>query len=197
MGSRGIFAGWVLSWIKDGLGCAAFFATFECVKSQAFYAFVTRFYARRSEPDRRRRAKRDAVRTIRPHFAIEPAFLLLAGASASVVQSLIQYPMNLIQEIHYQRIDALDRLARQRVSAVEMLKGYWVAYRRTGRICARMAQRAGGLRRWLYQGFMMNTLRQVPSTSAGLIIFELVRRRYADDREAISISVDGSEILLM
>lgn len=42
----------------------------------------------------------------------------------------------------------------------------------------------------------MGTLRQVPSTSAGLIVFELVRRRFADTREGVVIEYDNSRILL-
>lgn len=42
----------------------------------------------------------------------------------------------------------------------------------------------------------MNTIKQVPSTSAGLVIFELVRRRYGSEAEAVKIKKDGYDILL-
>ena len=42
----------------------------------------------------------------------------------------------------------------------------------------------------------MNTIKQVPSTSAGLVIFELVRRRYSSEAEAVKIKKDGYDILL-
>ena len=42
----------------------------------------------------------------------------------------------------------------------------------------------------------MNTVRQVPSTSAGLIVFELMRRKYAFESEEIRIEKDGFDILL-
>ena len=42
----------------------------------------------------------------------------------------------------------------------------------------------------------MNTIRQVPSTSAGLVMFELVRRRYSNEAEAVRIENDGYGILL-
>ena len=59
-----------------------------------------------------------------------------------------------------------------------------------------LAKRLGGWRIWLYRGFVMNIVRQVPSTSAGPVIFELVRRRYADESEAVRIETDGYDILL-
>jgi hypothetical protein len=43
----------------------------------------------------------------------------------------------------------------------------------------------------------MGTLRQVPSTSAGLIVFEIVRRKYSLDEEAVRIRKDGYDILLV
>ena len=39
-------------------------------------------------------------------------------------------------------------------------------------------------------------MRQTPSTSAGLIIFELVRRRYSTEDDIIRIHKDGFDILL-
>ena len=42
----------------------------------------------------------------------------------------------------------------------------------------------------------MNTIKQVPSTSAGLVVFELVRRRYGNEAEAVKIKKDGYDILL-
>ncbi|OAX82281.1 hypothetical protein ACJ72_03362 [Emergomyces africanus] len=39
----------------------------------------------------------------------------------------------------------------------------------------------------------MNAARQVPSTSAGLVIFELVRRKYGVDAEVVHIQEDGHQ----
>jgi len=58
------------------------------------------------------------------------------------------------------------------------------------------AQTAGlSMRRWLYRGFWWNTIRQVPSTSAGLIVFELVRGKYSGG-DQVRINRDGYNILL-
>ncbi|TKA68653.1 hypothetical protein B0A49_05501 [Cryomyces minteri] len=88
IGVRGVFAGWGLSFMKDSFGYGIFFATFEFIKSQAYYAFVTRYYGRQ-EPvftfHRRRstiRDDEDGNPTIRPHYALEPSFILFAGVLA-------------------------------------------------------------------------------------------------------------------
>ncbi|KAI4166757.1 MAG: hypothetical protein LQ343_007779 [Gyalolechia ehrenbergii] len=44
IGARGILAGWSLSFVKDSLGYGFFFATFEYIKSQSYYAFIARYY---------------------------------------------------------------------------------------------------------------------------------------------------------
>lgn len=78
-----------------------------------------------------------------------------------------------------------------------MLGAYSRAYAETWAVCKAEAAASGlGLRRWLYRGFLWNTVRQVPSTSAGLIIFELVRRKYGFGGDKVRISRDGYDILL-
>ena len=113
---RGIYAGFGLSLAKDILGFGVFFATFEYIKAQSFYALVTKYYGGLQVnlncwfsrgPD-----GWDGVPTIRPHYALEPAFLLLAGVPASVVQQPVQYPLALLQDIYYSRLDSLDRLLK-------------------------------------------------------------------------------------
>ena len=47
-----------------------------------------------------------------------------------------------------------------------------------------------------YKEFMLNTPRLVPSTAAGLITLELVRRKCGDAREPIAIEYKNSTILL-
>ena len=178
-----------------------FFATFEYVKAQSFYAFATRYYggiqsqsidnSYRRGPDSERGKK-----TIKPHYTTEPIFLLLAGMSATVVQQAVQYPLALIQKVHYGRLESLDLLARSSPSKSQTVRNCRQAYEKTYSECFMLARRFGSWRIWLYRGFVVNTLRQVPSTSAGLVIFELVRRRYADESKAVRIEKDGYDILL-
>ena len=198
---RSAFAGWRLSLIKDSLGSAVFFATFEFVKAQSCYQFVSWYYGnmRLSEVSVHEAEHTDQNRTniiIKPHFAIGPTFLLLAGLSASLIQQVIQHPITVIQQIHHNCLSRHERFARasSEVLAPDATKGD--AYRRTYSRCKIYARRFGGWRRWLYRGFWQISLKQIPSTSAGLIVFELVRRRYGIDTEVLTIRKDHYDILL-
>lgn len=210
IGVRRVFAGWTLSFLKDSLGCTVFFGTFEAIKSQGFYTFVRWYYSDIQQVFSANSTKYASYKvdestgtpTIKPHYALEPIFLLLAGLSAAVTQSLIQYPLNLIQDIHYNRLDALDaRLTREsthRPPIRKILQDYRHAYVKTWRQCNLRARSAGcSLTKWVYKGFAWNTLRSMPGTSAGLILFELIRRRYADLNQEIRINIDGFNVLFL
>ncbi|OIW26933.1 mitochondrial carrier [Coniochaeta ligniaria NRRL 30616] len=221
IGVRGVFAGWGLSFLKDSLGNAIFFSTFEYLKAQGYYRFVTWYYGslnedtivllserRPSGPDEGRvrdGRNRDFPTIIKPHYAIEPAFLLLAGVSASVAQQVILHPLTHVQVEHWERLETIDAQARKIKQASQsdgrwkwrMVRTYYNAYQETWAQCLAEAEGAGvGLRRWLYRGFWWNTIRQVPSTSAGLIIFELFRRKYGSGGDQVKINRDGYDILL-
>ncbi len=172
---------------------------------------------------------------IRPHYALEPAFLMLAGVTASVAQQVVLYPLSTFQTLHYERLEELDEKAaqvrRQHQSMTtpsaagsrpgvgvsppqgRMLDAYFHAYRETWKQAKAQAQAqaveavAAGrgrssigklkmMHRWFFRGFWWFTIRQVPSTSAALIIFELVRRKYGLSGEPVKITSDGYDILL-
>lgn len=200
IGPRGVFAGWSLSLTKDAIGYGMFFASFETVKSQAFYHFVTRYYGKfkpyLSEHDTFWIDQHTKRPTIKPHFAMEPTFILLAGIAASISQQFIQHPIQRIQDVHYERLESLDYAAKLEKPRERMLALYYKAYQKTMGQCEVLAARDGGWRAWLYKDLLRSTLRQVPSTSAGLIVFELIRRRYATDADIVRIKKDGYDILL-
>ncbi|KAJ1303666.1 hypothetical protein OPQ81_008094 [Rhizoctonia solani] len=200
----GIFAGWSLSLAKDSLGSAVFFSSFEYVKAQSYYSFIAWYYGQ----------DRDAhhAKTIQPHYSIEPAFLMLAGISASFAQQVVLHPLTHVQMEHWEHLEYLDAQARKIRKHTQsnapkskwrwkMIHAYYHAYRETWAQCVAQARAqegsgSGALRRWLYRGFWWSTIRQVPSTSAGLIIFELVRRKYGLGGEPVRINKDGYDILL-
>ncbi|OCK75860.1 putative mitochondrial carrier protein [Lepidopterella palustris CBS 459.81] len=192
IGLRGIFAGWTLSLLKDSLGSAIFFSTFEYIKSQSYYAFITRWYGDYSPTT----LHEDGKPVIKPNYALEPFFLLLAGIAASLTQQALQHPLNELQNVHYNRLEALDLRAHDEARPRRIMRRYYHAYEKTFEQCWRLARRAGGWRRYLYRGFVMGTVRQVPSTSAGLIVFELVRKKYAFESDEVRIQKDGYDILL-
>lgn len=226
IGLRGIFAGWGLSFMKDSMGSAVFFTTFEYVKAQGYYNFVRWYYgglsqeivdllAMKRPTDSDRKKKRsdqsrheDKPTVIRPHYAIEPVFLLLAGIGASFGQQILLHPLNHIQTKHWDHLEELDakatRLKESHAANPDkprrkwrMMRAYYHAYQETWAQLAAEAKGDGiSLTRWFYRGFWWNTIRQVPSTSAGLIIFELVRRKYGMSSEEIRITKNGYDILL-
>ncbi|KAI4868736.1 mitochondrial carrier [Hypoxylon rubiginosum] len=224
IGLRGVFAGWGLSFLKDSFGSAIFFGTFEYMKAQSYYRFILWYYGglhpdvvdvlAQKRPLTGQAAADDAAKgpsrpvIIRPHYALEPMFLLLAGITASFTQQTILHPLTHIQVQHWDHLEDLDaKAARMKNSAVanpdkprrkwRMLRAYYHAYQETWTQCVAEATSEGrGLTRWLYRGFWWNTIRQVPSTSAGLIIFELVRRKYGGGNEPVRVAKDNYEILL-
>jgi len=208
IGLQGIFAGWSLSLCKDALGAAVFFSAFETVKSQGYYSFVTWAYGSRTRDsllntqplsvDDINNAPHDDRPIIKPHFALEPTFLLLAGISAGVSSQLIQHPLTEIQDVHFRRLEALDFQAHEeRSKPGQIMRRYYHAYQESFKQCTTLAKRAGGWRKYLYKGFWATTIRQVPSTSAGLIVFELVRRKYSfENEEDVTIDRVNEKILL-
>ena len=202
IGPQGIFAGWGLSLVKDSFGCAIFFSTFEYVKAQMFYGFLTRWYGKVDAAtlfglQKASIEHHDGEKpVIRPHYMMEPSFLLLAGATASVTSQMIQYPLTRIQNVHFGRLESLDYQAQLEHRKRSMFRLYYHAYEQTYAQCLRQAKRGGGWKRRLYRGFLRSTISQTPSTSAGLIVFEIVRRKYADTSDAVRIEKDGYDILL-
>lgn len=257
IGLRGIFSGWGLSFLKDSLGAALFFCSFETVKSQLFYWSIVPLYRvfpavatpvqldfdddyyddddddddNNDEPIR---FSSPSLPTITPHYALEPTFLFLAGFTAAFTQQLIQYPLTLMQDIYFEKLGDIDNKAarhrhhpdplsttishplrhaanilhRSKISMRYHSAAYVGLYKR----CAKRAMErydpdtnnsnrvpggGGSWRRLLFRGFLGNTVRQVPSTSAGLIIFELVRRKYGVLAEPVFVRNDGFDIFLV
>ncbi|KAI9788772.1 MAG: hypothetical protein M1816_006553 [Peltula sp. TS41687] len=182
VGSRGVFAGWGISFLKESLGCGIFFASFEYVKQQLYDSTLARFYGASVQPH-------GTWSTLKPHYALEPMFILLAGVTASVTQQLVQHPFTILQTLHLNHLQAVDN--RTRSSARRAFLPDPHSYRQTFTIAQRRALEAGGWRSWLFKGFVRNTVRQIPSTSAGLIVFELLRRRYGSLEDEKWIENDG------
>ena len=173
IGVRGVFAGWGLSFLKDSIGAGLFFGTFEYVKAQGYYKFVRWYYGSLGEATVDKIATQRGSRateskptaTIKPHYALEPAFLMLAGVSASFAQQGVLHPLGLIQTRHYERLEDLDKQAKRLTKSPSkgmMLRAYYHAYQETWKQCQIEAVPYGGLRRWLFSRFWWTTIRQVP-----------------------------------
>ena len=221
IGLRGIFAGWGVSFLKDSCGSGIFFCTFEWVKAQGYYGFVKWWYDGVGDVEFLRTSSNgggkvnlvtgkdasatdhndDYKRVVKPYYAIEPAFLLFAGMTASIAQQFVLYPLSTFQTLHYERLEDLDKKAislqhshnASPASRGRMLKAYYRAYQETWRQARAQAAPEVGMRNWLYRGFWWFTVRQVPSTSAGLIIFELVRRKYGQAGMGDEVRISGGQ----
>lgn len=201
IGIQGVFSGWGLSFLKDSLGSALFFSLFETIKAQGYYFFVTNYYGSLQpqliERMSTSRSIDNDVPSIQPHYALEPAFLMLAGIAASAGQQLVQHPLTIIQNVYYERLEHFDHQARLSHSPEQMMRQHARAYQELFIRCRHRAAMAGSWRTWLFKGLLSNAIRQVPSTSAALVIFEVVRRKYGATSEAIHIRKDGYDIILL
>lgn len=142
IGTRGAYAGASLSLVKDSFGAGLFFSTFEWIKSQGFYGYVRWYYGRsrlsgtqRADIESQRTATKGSRPVIKPHYMMEPAFLLLAGAGATVLQQLVMHPLTQVQEIHYRRLEGLDRQMVSKPSRAQTLTLYGQSYRKTIKQC--------------------------------------------------------------
>ncbi|BFZ61008.1 hypothetical protein YB2330_002066 [Saitoella coloradoensis] len=189
VGVRSILGGFMLSLTKDALGYGLFFATFEFVKQQGYYSFLRLIYGKPHEPIQHDDVKhRHMHNTHPPHFIIPPLFVVLAGAAASTAHQAISYPLTKIQDIHWSRLETLDY--KLRLEGSNPMLAYLHSYRDTFRQCSMSAAKYGGWWRWLYRGFAGTAVRSVPSTSAGLVVFEAFRRKYGGP------SVFGGDVLV-
>ncbi|KAF3919874.1 hypothetical protein ABW21_db0202790 [Orbilia brochopaga] len=202
IGLQGVFAGYSLSLVKEALGYGFFFSSFEYIKQQMYYGWLSHYYGHRhrilhpfgTKPS-------DPITIIRPPWALEPMFMLLAGTGASFASQAVFYPLNQIQNAHIRQLDGIDRATLAISSAAQKHPpGWWMryshAYQQTYKDCKSLASTSGGWRRWLYQGYLLNTIKSTPSTAAALIVFELVRRKFGEDVGLASIQHDGFEIIL-
>ncbi len=104
--------------------------------------------------------------------------------------------MTKIQDVHYGRLESIDYATKITTGKISTLAMYRHSYEQTLDQCKIQAKKAGGWWRWCYKGFVMNTLRQIPSTSAGLIVFELVRRKFGDAPEERDVGKGEVGILI-
>ncbi|MCJ1319288.1 hypothetical protein MMC15_004624 [Xylographa vitiligo] len=141
LGVRSIFAGWGLSLTRDSLGFGAFFATLEYVKAQSFYAIVTRYYGildlHSSDISYSQGLiGEDDIISIRPHYALEPSFLMVAGFSASVAQQVVQYLTTMVRNIYHTRLESMDRLLAENHLRSQTFRHYGRAYKQTFKQCS-------------------------------------------------------------
>jgi hypothetical protein len=166
LGLRSTYSPLPLSLLKESLSYGLFFGVFEYVKQQGYYAFLDQYYGdHRPVPP----TGLIAANERKPHWSIAPAFVILAGSTASFAYSTAAYPMQKAQQARFR----VPTSYRNFLSSPSALRVYTPTLRQ-------VIQRGG-----LYRGFLGHAVRMIPSSSVALIIFEGVRRKFAPTSEGI------------
>ncbi|OZJ02261.1 hypothetical protein BZG36_04698 [Bifiguratus adelaidae] len=194
LGWTNAYRGFSLVILRDSLACGLFFSTFEWVKQQGYYHFLTEAYdmhIRREEdlegvtpveqPIPRQPWHHDpravaiaekAQHRDKPPYVLEPFFIIIAGASAAVAYQLVDYPFAKIHNIFY------IREAESEYANPKSWKATRHLYHETLRAVKLQVQRQAGGQwlKWLYSGFGATVLNVVPATSLGFLVFEFFKR---------------------
>lgn len=166
VGPRGVFAGYPISFLKESFGYSLFFGTFETVKGPIYKNYVR--YLHNGETKSK---------------VLYPSFILAAGALASVSVQVVHYPLGKFQKLHLMRLEALDEINKHRTpeSRLSTWRVYSNTYVHTFEQISKLVSKnaSGSWFKWFYGGFFRATLATMPSTSIGLVVFEIMRLRYA------------------
>lgn len=166
LGLRSTYSPLPLSLLKESLSYGLFFGVFECVKQQGYYRYLDFYYGgHRPVPSTGLINPNEK----KPHWSIAPAFVLLAGTSASIAYSAVAYPMQKLQQAKFK----IPTSYRQFLSSPSLIRTYTPTL-------VEVVRRGG-----LYRGFIWHAVRMIPGSSVALIIFEGVRRKFAPDGEGI------------
>lgn len=205
IGLVGVFAGYGFSLIKESLGFAFYFSTFEIVKTQGYnltYKVIKSyerlkksieskmsFFSTHSPNKIEIDQKKMLFNQERLIKVLKSSFILLAGASAAFSLLAVQYPITKIQKIHLSRLEALDILNSSYKGNFPFIKVYYNSYIDTYQQIVKMKRKSK--KTWFaigYKGFVRNALTTIPATSVGLLVFEIMRTKLSD-------SLDNEDVL--
>lgn len=196
IGFVGVFAGYGFSLIKESFGFAFYFATFETVKThgynlaykmiETYRKFITSTRTNLSKFTNRQEPTIDPelirLEKTRLTRILKSSFVLLAGASAAFSLLAVQYPIAKVQKIHLARLEALDIYSASKNSAKPFVKLYYNSYIDTYNQLLRIKLKSK--QTWFqlgYKGFFKNAVTTIPATSIGLLVFEIMRTKLADE----------------
>lgn len=200
VGLVGVFAGYGFSLVKESIGFAFYFATFEVVKTKGYnltYRLISNYrrakqylgsrlsWLTKLEP---KEIDEHLVRLEQTRLAriLKSSFVLLAGASAAFSLLAVQYPLSKIQSVHLSRLETLDVFNATRKSNRPFIKLYYNSYIDTYNQVVKMKRKSKMT--WMqlgYKGFVRNALTTIPATSVGLLVFEIMRTKLGDDMEVL------------
>lgn len=191
IGLVGVFAGYGFSFIKESIGFAFYFSTFETVKNQGYrmtysvistFRKVKKFFREKFAVISHYEIDEELVKFEERRLTkiLRSSFVLIAGASAAFALLAVQYPISKVQNLHLSRLEALDIYNSSRNVAVRrpFVKVYYNSYIDTYYQALKMKRKAKTT--WFqlgYKGFVRNALTTIPATSIGLLVFEIMRTR--------------------
>lgn len=193
VGVAGVFAGYGFLLIKESIGFAFYFSTFELIKTRGYnltYRTIAAYrrlkislskffsFGKGALPETDARLLRQEQNRLTK--ILKSTFILLAGASAAFLLLAVQYPITKVQKIHLARLETLDiYLSAKRLRPRHV---YYRSYIDTYHQVLKMKAKANTT--WLdlaYKGFVRNALTSIPATSVGLLVFEIMRTRLAEN----------------
>lgn len=199
IGVVGVFAGFGFSLVKESFGFAFYFSTFELVKTRGYnltYNVISRYRKLKASVKNLFGYSDNLNMLVNPEIIsleqkrltriLKSSFILLAGASAAFSLLAVQYPLSKVQQIHFGRLELLDQLNASASNGTNSILGrlyphsYIDTYLRVKTIKAKSNLSWFSL---AYKGFVRNALTMIPSTSIGLLVFEIMRTKLADSLE--------------
>ncbi|CAN3368470.1 hypothetical protein DICA4_F14532 [Diutina catenulata] len=194
IGLVGVFAGYSISLVKESVGFAFYFSTFETVKTHGYraaYSLIKWWRQLNANiRDKLSYFSSSPPPVVDPEFIrnertrstriLKSSFILIAGASAAFSLLAVQYPISKIQKVHLSRLEAMD-IYDANLGKKPFFHLYYNSYVDTFRQVGRLKRRSKLT--WfafMYRGFVRNALTTVPATSIGLLVFEIMRTKLAD-----------------
>lgn len=202
IGVSGVFAGYGLSFIKESLGFAIYFCSFETIKNQGYHlsrdAIINFKYYKEKvlSPYQFKMSKEEYtknVETEKKFKFLKTSFVFLAGMTASLSLQIIQYPITKIQNIHLSRLEAFDIYNTslsdygKPKTRSRMLTIYYNTYLDTmEHVLFIQSNSKLSWYNWLYKGFSRHALSTIPATTIGLVVLETLRTKLAVEIEPLA-----------
>ncbi|SCU99176.1 LADA_0H18030g1_1 [Lachancea dasiensis] len=132
-------------------------------------------------------------------------FVFVGGVSAALLLQVIHYPFLKLQKIHLSRLEAFDIYTKAAANSQKngnvqwkpepeldnikiklkprnkrLFHIYYHSYLDTFQHVYFIQKSTGSTCRWLYKGFIRNTLAIIPGTTAGLLFLEVMRNKLGE-----------------
>ncbi|AQZ18686.1 (ZYRO0E03344g) [Zygosaccharomyces parabailii] len=210
IGLIGCFGGYGITLIKESLGFAVYFTTFELIRGQLCQSLISTikhydrlkytihntkltdiFPSKSSHP---RTNPPEKLMSAKEEKWFQRVFIFGGGVTAAFFLQVVQFPFNKIQKVHLSRLEAFDIYNRSLLRKSESptvtaptvkirvkkpnsrrIHIYYNSYMDTFEHILFIHKNTHSLLKWLYKGFVRNTLAIIPGTTAGLLLLDYMR----------------------